>query len=98
MKEKTWKKEVSQNFWDSLHLTCEVQSEGDEAVVFAEDAQRLLPLHQIKEVVCHRLSVEEVVYTEQEVPDSRRRRGGRWREEEGSKGWGQNCYNRLNIH
>lgn len=56
-------------------------------MVFAEDAQRLLPLHQIEEVVCHRLPIEEVVYTEQEVPDRGRRRGGEGEEEdEGRRG------------
>lgn len=48
--------------------TCEVKGEGDEAVVFAEDAQRLLPLHQREEVIRHRLAIEEVVDAQQEVP------------------------------
>lgn len=48
--------------------TCEVEGEGDEAMVFAEDAKRLLPLHQCEEVICHRFTVEEVVHTQQEVP------------------------------
>ena len=37
-------------------------------MVFAEDAQRLLPLDQAEEVVCDRLSVEEVIDAQQEVP------------------------------
>ena len=48
--------------------TREVEREGDEAMVFAEDAQRLLPLDQAEEVVRDRLSVEEVVDAQQEVP------------------------------
>ena len=52
--------------------TCEVQGEGDEAVVFAEDAERLLPLHQCEEVVRHGLTIEEVVHAQQEVPVGRR--------------------------
>lgn len=48
--------------------TCEVEGKGDEAVVFAEDAQRLFPLHQREEVIRHCLTVEEVVHTQQEVP------------------------------
>lgn len=51
--------------------TCEVEGEGDEAVVFAEDAKRLLPLHQREEVVCDGLTIEEVVHTQQEVPVAR---------------------------
>lgn len=49
--------------------TCEVEGKGDEAVVFAEDAKRLLPLHQREEVICHGLTIEEVVHTQQEVPE-----------------------------
>lgn len=37
-------------------------------MVFAEDAERLLPLHQCEEVVCHGLTIEEVVHTQEEVP------------------------------
>lgn len=48
--------------------TCEVEGKGDEAVVFAEDAKRLLPLHQCEEVIRHSLTIEEVVHTQQEVP------------------------------
>lgn len=54
--------------WSGGVCTCEVEGEGDEAVVFAEDAQRLLPLHQREEVIRHRLAVEEVVDAQQEVP------------------------------
>lgn len=38
-------------------------------MVFAEDPQGLLPLHQGEEIICHCLAVEEVVHTEQEVPE-----------------------------
>ncbi len=48
--------------------TCEVEGKGDEAVVFAEDAERLLSLYQCEEVICHGLTIEEVVHTKQEVP------------------------------
>lgn len=57
--------------WPCRVRTCEVEGKGDEAVVFAEDAQRLLPLHQREEVIRHRLTVEEVVHTQQEVPTGR---------------------------
>lgn len=57
--------------WPCCICTCEVEGKGDEAVVFAEDAQWLLPLHQREEVICHRLTVEEVVHTQQEVPMGR---------------------------
>lgn len=43
--------------------TCEVESKGDKAMVFAEDAKWLLSLHQREEVVCHSLTIEEVVHT-----------------------------------
>lgn len=55
-------------FFKRSLCTCEVEGKGDKAVVFAEDAKRLLPLHQSKEVICHRLTIEEVVHTQQEVP------------------------------
>lgn len=48
--------------------TCEIEGKGNEAVVFAQDAKRLLSLHQCKEVICHSLSIEEVVDTQQKVP------------------------------
>lgn len=48
--------------------TCEVEREGDEAVVFAEDAKGFLPLNQCEEIICHGLTIEEVVHTQQEVP------------------------------
>ena len=48
--------------------TCEVEGERDEAVVFAEDAKWLLPLHQREEVIRHGLTIKEVVYAQQEVP------------------------------
>lgn len=48
--------------------TCQVEGKGDEAMVFAEDPQGLLPLHQGEEIICHRLTIEEIVHTQQEVP------------------------------
>lgn len=58
-------------YWPCRVCTCEVEGKGDEAVVFAEDAQRLLPLHQREEVIRHRLTVEEVVHAQQEVPTAK---------------------------
>lgn len=57
---------------EARHCTCEVEGKGDEAVVFAEDAKRLLPLHQCEEVISHGLTIEEVVHTQQEVPAGQR--------------------------
>lgn len=37
-------------------------------MVFAEDAKRLLPLHQREKVIRHSLTIEEVVHTQKEVP------------------------------
>lgn len=48
--------------------TYDVEGKGNEAMVSAQDTERLLPLHQRKEVICHRLTVEKVVDTEKEVP------------------------------
>lgn len=48
--------------------TYDVEGKGNEAMVSAQDTERLLPLHQCKEVICHRLTVEKVVDTEKEVP------------------------------
>lgn len=48
--------------------TCEVEGKGDKAVVFAEDAKWFLSLHQCEEVICHSLTIEEIVHTQQEVP------------------------------
>lgn len=48
--------------------TYDIEGKGNEAVVSAQDAERLLPLHQRKEVVCHRLTIEEVVDTKKKVP------------------------------
>lgn len=48
--------------------TYDVEGKGNEAMVSAQDAERLLPLHQRKEVIRHRLAVEEVVDTQKEVP------------------------------
>lgn len=52
--------------------TCQVECEGDEAVVASQELQRLLPLHQRPEVIGHCLPVEEVVDTNQEVPGGRK--------------------------
>lgn len=49
--------------------TCEIQGKGNEPVVFTENPQRLLSLDQSEEVVCHCLTIEEVVYTQEEVPE-----------------------------
>lgn len=57
-----------------MELTSEVEGEGDEAVVLAEDTQRLLALHQREEVVRHRLAIKEVVHAQQEVPVRERAR------------------------
>lgn len=51
--------------------TCEVEGKGDKTVVFAEDAKWLLSLYQCEEVICHCLSIEEVIHTQQEVPAQR---------------------------
>lgn len=48
--------------------TCEVKRKGDKTVVFAEDAERLLSLHQCEEVIRHGLAVKKVVHAQQEVP------------------------------
>lgn len=48
--------------------TCQVEGKGNEAMIFAEDPQGLLSLHQGEEIICHSLPVEEVVHTQQEVP------------------------------
>lgn len=48
--------------------TYDIEGKGNEAVVSAQDTERLLPLHQRKEVVCHRLTIEEVVDTKKKVP------------------------------
>lgn len=37
-------------------------------MIFAEDAEWLLPLHQREEVICHRFTIAEVINTQQEVP------------------------------
>lgn len=49
-------------------FTYDVEGKGNEAMVSAQDTERLLPLHQHEEVICHRLTVEEVVDTKKEVP------------------------------
>lgn len=37
-------------------------------MVFAENSQGLLSLNQGEEIICHSLTIEKVVYAEQEVP------------------------------
>lgn len=55
--------------WCSCSVcTYDIEGKGNEAVVSAQDTERLLPLHQRKEVVCHRLTIEEVVDTKKKVP------------------------------
>lgn len=49
-------------------VTCQVEGEGYEPVVANEELQLLLPLNKRGEVICHRLSIEEVVHTQEEVP------------------------------
>lgn len=49
-------------------VTCQVEGEGDEPVVADEELQLLLPLNKCREVIRHRLPVEEVVHAQQEVP------------------------------
>lgn len=48
--------------------TCEIQGKGNEPVVFTENSQGLLSLDQSEEVIRHCLAIEEVVYTQKEVP------------------------------
>lgn len=48
--------------------TCEIQGKGNEPVVFTENPQRLLSLDQSEEVICHCLTIEEIVYTQEKVP------------------------------
>lgn len=64
-------------FSKSFQLVCEsdfsdytynIEGKGNEAMVSAQDTERLLPLHQREEVVCHRLTIEEVVDTKKKVP------------------------------
>lgn len=49
-------------------FTCEVEGEGNESMIFAEDAERFFSLYQREKVIRHRLSVEEVVHAQQKVP------------------------------
>lgn len=44
--------------------TYQVESEGDESVVFAENPQRLFSLDQSEEVIRHGFAIEEVIYTQ----------------------------------
>lgn len=48
--------------------TYDIEGEGNEAMVSAQDTERLLPLDQREEVICHRLTVEEVVDAKKKVP------------------------------
>lgn len=54
-----------------VSLTCQVQGEGNEAVITSQELQRLLPLHQSAKVICHRFPVEEVVDADQEIPETK---------------------------
>lgn len=56
--------------------TCQVQGEGDEAVVASQELQRLLPLHQSAKVISQGFTIEEVVDANQEVPAAPHRGGG----------------------
>lgn len=59
---------VSVGLCSSSVCTYDVEGKRNEAVVSAQDTKRLLPLHQRKEVIGHRLTVEKVVDTKKEVP------------------------------
>lgn len=50
--------------------TCKVQSERDEAVIASQELQGFLSLHQSPKVICYSFSIEEVVDTNQEVPEA----------------------------
>lgn len=54
--------------------TCQVQSEGDEAVISSQELQRFLPLHQSPEVICKSFSIEEVVDAHQKVPEAKKQK------------------------
>lgn len=53
-----------------VRLTCEVQRKGDEAVISSQELQRFLPLYQSPKVICNSFSIEEVVDTNQKVPEA----------------------------
>lgn len=50
-------------------ITCQVESKGDETMITRQELQRLLPLNQSSEVVGQGLAIEEVVHTDQEIPE-----------------------------
>lgn len=50
--------------------TCEVQSERDEAVIARQELQGFLSLDQSPKVICYSFTIEEVVDTNQEVPEA----------------------------
>lgn len=47
----------------SMH-TYQVESKGNEPVVFAKNPQRLLSLDQSEEIIRHCFTVEEIIYTQ----------------------------------
>lgn len=49
-------------------FTCQVEGEGYKPVVANEELQLLLPLNKRSKVIRHRLSIEEVVHTQEKVP------------------------------
>lgn len=63
------------NIWAStgplerFTLTCQIQCKRNKAMITHEELQRFLPLDESAEIICHRLAVKEVVYTNQEVPE-----------------------------
>lgn len=40
-------------------------------MVFAENPQGFLSLDQSEKIICNRLTIEEVIHTEQKVPEER---------------------------
>lgn len=54
-------------------LTCEIQSERNEAVITSQELQRFLPPHQSSKIICNRFTIEEVVDTNQEVPGAEKK-------------------------
>lgn len=44
--------------------TYQVESKGNEPVIFAENPQRLLSLDQSEEIIRHCFTVEEIIYTQ----------------------------------
>lgn len=52
-----------------VRLTCQVQSEGDEAMIARKELKRFFPLHQSPKVIRQSFTIEEVVDTNQEIPE-----------------------------